>query len=174
MSLSFMVLGGPRSATTWMANLLTTDSTLCFHDPFLEYTLDQVTQMYIPEKRIGISCTAAILHPEWVNSQRCPKVILYRDPDEINASLRQLGMIELEVKKHNIRLQGIKAAMYRWEDVFKHHVARDICARFDVPFDTYRFRELTKMNIQPQWNRLPVAKEALMELQLAIMAEAAK
>ena len=109
-----------------------------------------------------------------MNVQRCPKVILYRDPDEINASLRQLGMIELEVKKHNIRLQGIKAAMYRWEDVFKHHVARDICARFDVPFDTYRFRELAKMNIQPQWDRLPVAKEGLMELQLAIMAEAAK
>jgi hypothetical protein len=174
MSLSFMVLGGPRSATTWMANLLTTDHTWCIHDPFLEYTLDQVTQLYVPEKRIGISCTASILHPEWVNVQRCPKIILYRDPDEINASLRQLGMIELEITKHNIRMHGIKAPMYRWENVFKQHVAKDICDRFSVPFDIYRFRELVKMNIQPQWNRLPVGKEALVQLQAAIHAEISK
>jgi hypothetical protein len=172
--ISFMVLANQRSATTWMANLLTTDKTWCVHDPFLEYTLDQVTQLYVPEKRIGISCTASILHPEWVNAQRCPKIILYRDPDEINASLRQMGMVPLEVSKHNIRIQGIKAPMYQWDEVFKMHVARNICERFDVPFDIYRFRELAKMNIQPQWNRLPVAKEALMELQLAISTEMSK
>jgi hypothetical protein len=172
--LSFMLLGGPRSATTWMANLLTTDTTWCIHDPFLEYTLDQTTQLYVPGKRIGIACTASILHPEWVNQQRIPKIILYRDPLEINESLRQLGMIELETTKHHTRLQTIRAPMYKWDEVFKEHVARDICERFGVPFDSYRFRELVKMNIQPQWNRLPVAKEALIELQLAIAAEVAR
>lgn len=163
--ISFMVLGGPRSATTWMANLLTTDHTWCIHDPLLEYTLDQLSQIYVPNKRIGISCTASVLYPDWVNAQKCPKVILYRDPREINVSMRQLGMVELEPTKHNMRIEMIKAPMYRWEDVFTHqHVSAGICARFGVPFDSYRYRELAKMNIQPQWNKLPVSKEAVVEL----------
>ena len=61
-------------------------------------------------------------------------------------------------------------ARYEWSGESLRHMAE----RFDVPFDTYRFRELTKMNIQPQWNRLPVAKEALMELQAAIHTEMSK
>lgn len=169
-----MVLGGPRSATTWMANLLTTDHTWCIHDPFLEYTLDQVTQLYIPEKRIGISCTAAILHPDWVNKQECRKVVLYRHPDEINASLRQLGMVELEPTKHQRRLDAIKAPLFQWDTVFQQPVAQRICNYLGVPFDIYRFRELCKMNIQPQWQRLPVTKDALVELQAAINAEMSK
>ena len=34
MRLDFAVLALPRSGTTWLANLLTTDTTLCRHDPF--------------------------------------------------------------------------------------------------------------------------------------------
>lgn len=166
--INFMVLGGPRSATTWMANLLTTDNTWCIHDPFLEYTLDQITQIYVPNKRIGISCTASLLHADWVNSQKCPKIILYRHPREINACLVALGMTELEPAKHHQRVNAVKAAMYPWDAVFRQNIAKEICRNFDVPFDIYRFRELVKMNVQPQWNRLPVAKAALEELNATI------
>lgn len=167
--ISFMVLGGPRSATTWMANLLTTDSTWCIHDPFLEYTLDQITQIYIPDKKIGISCTAALLHTDWVNKQDCPKIILYRHPREINESLRALGMTELEQTKHHQRINAVKSIMYPWDAVFLPNIAKEICAKFGVPFDIYRFRELVKMNIQPQWNKLPVGKAALEELNATIV-----
>ena len=34
-----MVIGLPRSRTTWMANWLTTTDTLCLHDPLANYTI---------------------------------------------------------------------------------------------------------------------------------------
>ena len=35
--IEFMVLSAPRSASTWAANWLTTEKTLCLHDPVLEH-----------------------------------------------------------------------------------------------------------------------------------------
>jgi hypothetical protein len=162
--INFMVLAGPRSATTWLANLLTTDETLCLHDPFLEYTADQLQQIHIPGRRIGISCTAALLHPEWVLAQRCPKILIYRDPREINASLRVLGMNELDHARHLRRMQAIPGAkMYDWRSAFRTADAVDMCKRLGVPFDLYRFRQLVNMNIQPQYQQLPLDREAVQE-----------
>ena len=31
--IDFMVIGLPRTGTTWASNWLTTDSTQCYHDP---------------------------------------------------------------------------------------------------------------------------------------------
>jgi hypothetical protein len=58
--LDFIVLGLPRSATTWLANWLTTDRSLCLHDPFAK-TLPE--QWDAGGKRLGISCTGAYLMP---------------------------------------------------------------------------------------------------------------
>ena len=102
-----MVLGGPRSGTTWAANWLTTDTTFCLHDPLLEYTVRQLNNRHIPNRRLGISCTASILFPEWVNAQKCPKIFLYRDIEEINQSLARLGLVELEKLKHLGRIDGV-------------------------------------------------------------------
>ena len=163
--ISFMVLAGPRSATTWMANLLTTDTTLCLHDPLLEHTSVQLDQVNIPGRRIGISCTAALLWPEWLRAHRAKKVILWRNPQEINASLRELGLRELDPAKHCMRVHGLPGVrLYPWDSVFKWHSAQSIADHLEVPLDRWRFEELRKMNIQPQFSRIPLGKEAVREL----------
>lgn len=167
MTISFMVLGGPRSATTWLSNLLTTDKTLCLHDPLIQYTPNMLDGMYFPGKtRVGISDTAALLWPEWINTHPAKKVILWRDPGEINASLKRLGLHDIHHQKHILRIESLvpKVRMYPWDSVFRVDIASEICKYFDVPFCPYRHEELTRMNVQPHVPNLLVGKEAGTEL----------
>ena len=168
--IDFMILGGPRSATTWMANLLTTDHTLCIHDPLLLYTAHQLDQMVIPGKRIGISCTSSLLFPHWVNQHKAKKIILWREVEEINQSLLALGMIPLVKDDHLARLDAVPNVMvYNWKTVFRQQTAKEICERLGVLWCPYRHSELIAMNVQPQMNRLPLGKEAVEELTQRIM-----
>jgi hypothetical protein len=165
MSIDFMVLGGPRSATTWAANWLTTDTTFCLHDPLLEYTVRQLENMTIPGKRIGISCTSAMLYPEWINAHPAKKILVYRGVEEINASLKRLGLVELEKFKHLGRLDAIKGVpMFRYEQLFLPKFARLIAAYLGVPWDAYRHDLLAQMNVQPNWKTLTVGKDAAAQL----------
>lgn len=174
MTISFMVLGGPRSATTWMANLLSTDTTLCLHDPLLEYTNVQLDKMIVPGKRIGISDTAALLWPEWLVSHPAKKILLWRDPAEINVSLRALGLSELDPAKHAARIAAVNGIkIYPSWMVFKAPIAFEICKRFGVPFCRYRFEELKKMNVQPHFKQVPVGREAAQELVRRLQKEIA-
>lgn len=163
---SFMVLGGPRSGTTWLANLLTTDNTLCLHDPLLEHKAAVLDQMQIPGKRIGISDTSALLYPEWLWPHSAKKVMLWRNPDEFNVALRRLGLREIPPENF---AKWIKAAptgvrVLPWESLWDWRTVRGICQQFDVPFCRWRYEELKKMNIQPQPTRIPVGKEAWADL----------
>lgn len=159
-----MVLAGQRSATTWMANLLNTDTTLCIHDPFLEYTPKQLDETIIPGKRVGISCTAALLFQPWLKTHPARKVVLYRDPEEINASLRALQLPEIDVAKQYALINGVEAPIFHWEHIFSTHGAEEICEILRVPFCKYRHYELAKMNVQPAWSRVDVTPEAAQTL----------
>lgn len=163
--IDFMVLGGPRSATTWIANLLTTDYTLCMHDPLLEYTRAYLDQVEIPGKKLGISCTSALLFPEWLGAHPAKKIILWREPREINVALERLGLTPIDPYKHADRIKLLPTVrVYHWEQVFYGQVASQICRYFGVPFCPHRHNELRAMNIQPQLNRLPLGREAVREL----------
>lgn len=163
--INFMVLGGPRSGTTWAANWLTTDTTVCLHDPLLEYHIEHLQRMTFPGRRFGISCTSALLYPDWVNAQRCPKVILYREVPDINRSLRELGLVELIESRHMARLNNIKGAMIvPYEHLFKPTGAEPIAKFLGVPFDAARHDLLVQMRIEPHWHRLNVGRSAVTAL----------
>lgn len=167
--IDFMVLGGPRSGTTWAANWLTTGSTFCLHDPLTEYTLHNLDIMTIPGRRIGMACTSTIIFPEWALKHPARKVLLYREIGEVNESLTRLGLRPLDSDAHHRRmLRFIDAGVPVWEykDLFSPLEARKIWKKLlpNVPFDPYRHDLLCGMNIQPQFNRLPVSKLAVKEL----------
>ncbi len=167
--INFMVLGGPRSATTWAANWLTTDSTFCFHDPLLEYTKRSLDVITIPGKELGIACTSTLLFPEWFLKHPARKIILYRDPAEVNRGLEALGLPVLDVPAHNARVKtAIEAGItvWHWEAVFDKAYAPKIWAHLlpHIPFDAYRHDLLAGMNVQPHFRRLPVSKDAVMDL----------
>lgn len=167
--IKFMVLGGPRSATTWAANWLTTETTMCLHDPLLEYTKRNLDLIMIPGKEIGFSCTSTLLFSEWFLKHPARKIVLYRDPAEINRGLEALGFPVLDVPAHNARINvAIEAgiSLWHWDAVFDKLSARKIWEHLlpRIPFDEYRHDLLSGMNVQPHFRRLPVGKEAVTDL----------
>jgi len=167
--ISFMVLGGPRNATTWCANWLTTETTLCLHDPLLEYTKRNLDLITIPEKELGIACTSTLLFPEWYLKHPARKIILYREPEEMNRSLDALGLPKLDVPAHTQRVAAaVKAGVpiWHWEAVFDRAPARKIWKHLlpRIPFDEYRHDLLAGFNVQPHFRRLPVGKDAVADL----------
>ena len=161
-----MLLGGPRSGTTWAANWLTTDTTVCLHDPLLEYRIEHLQRLTFADgKRLGISCTSACLYPDWVNAQKCPKVVLMRDVFDINRSLRELGLVELIPERHEARMAAVRNAMFvPYEWLFAPTGAREIAKHLGVPWDPVRHDILQQMRIEPMWKRLNVGKDAAMQL----------
>ena len=88
-----MVLGLPRSGTAWLANLLTTDTSLCLHEAFMHYDIEQLdAREKPPAHRFGISETSAIFIPDEINQHSACKIIIERPIDEINLSLYRIGL----------------------------------------------------------------------------------
>jgi hypothetical protein len=148
-----MVIGLPRSGTTWAANWLTTDTTICIHDPLARYMLDQLNDIDGP-KMIGVACTALGFHPDWVNNHPARKVILHRPLLEVQNALEAQGFngfqgVEL------MRLQGMHCD---WRDLWNKpkEIYEFLLQR---EFDADRHSELKQMNIQVDYERLKFNKQ---------------
>lgn len=162
-----MVLGGPRSATTWAANWLTTDTTLCLHDPLLEFSRYDLEKLTLPDSmRLGIACTSSLLYPGWVLQQKCPKIILYRSVDDINRSLDALGLTQLDEVRHLQRIAslGDLVTIVPYEHLFSPTAAAVIAKNLGVPFNKARHNLLRQMRIEPHWKHINVGKDACREL----------
>lgn len=171
--ISFMVLGTPRSGTTWLANFLNTDSSLCMHDPLIEHTPAQLDQMVIPGKRFGIADTAALTARDWIVPHTAKKIVLWRDIKEVNKSLGQLAFRALDpVIMRGLAFEVPRAKVYHWQSIFHPKFAEEICDFFNVPFDIYRHQELVKMNIQPEFSKLPADPVAVKEFVRRVNAAA--
>lgn len=151
-----MVIAAARSATTWCANWLTTDTTLCLHDPlwkthYSEWDAIQSTHT------LGISCTGIALFPEWVNQHPARKVVLHRDAGEINASLEKIGLPPL-AQIWCERLESIQGMHCHWEDVFERpqRIYEHLLQR---PMDWERHALLKEIRMQPLFERLQPQKE---------------
>lgn len=160
-SVDFIVLGLPRSGTTWLANWLTTDRSLCLHDPFAKA---------LPEhweggtKRLGISCTGAYLMPAWLAQQDCPVAIIERDPGECDNCLARLGLPDTAP----LRQAFAEASGKRWRftDIWNEEKARELWAFLlpGIAFDAARYRLLRDMRIEPRDYGLdPAVAHELME-----------
>jgi len=150
--IEFMCLGMPRSGTAWAANLLTTDHTLCYHDPLWR---DHYTELDSLEsdKALGVSCTALALFPEFVNKHPARKVILHRTPAEVDASLIAMGVEPLG-KAWIGALDRIVGVHAPWTDIFEpkaRHLYEFLLQR---PFDAERHEMLVKLNVQMDFEKV--------------------
>ena len=143
--IGFMVLCAPRSGSAWAANLLTTDTTLCLHDPLGRYHYTELDQIR-STKRIGVACTALALFPQYVNQHPAPKVILHRPFEEVNASLLAMGGPPLPLMWDGA-LDKIEGMHLPWTAMFtdpkamyRHLLGKEL--------DEERWEELLRLNIQ--------------------------
>jgi hypothetical protein len=148
-----MVIAAPRSGTTWASVWLTTDATMCLHDPLWEnhYTdLDNIQS----RKMLGISCTGIALFPEWLNAHPARKVILHRDIREVNASLQAIGLLGC-CDNYESLLFGLSGHHCHWQDIFRK--PKEIYEfLLQKPFDAERHAELVKIEMQPNFEGLTI------------------
>jgi hypothetical protein len=149
----FMVLSAPRSASTWIANWLTTDVTLCLHDPVLEHFPEDLDRIRC-DRHLGIACSALALLPDFVNAHTARKVVVHRDLDEVNASLVTIGLSRLS-RQWNTALDRIHGMHVYYHDVFSPETAAPIYEYLtDRPFDEPRHAQLCAMHVEPNFEKV--------------------
>lgn len=159
--ISFMLIAAPRSATTWASAWLTTDTTLCLHDPLWKHHYSELDAIE-SSKVLGIACTGIALFPEWVNAHPARKVVLHRDFAEVDASLVKIGLTPCSPQWEGV-LDQIRGVHLDWKDLFER--PRAIYEYLlDKPFDAERHRELVEMNVQPAFAKLSIDRSATSRL----------
>ena len=146
--LDFIVIGLPRSGTTWAANWLTTENSICWHDAT---SFDLPNELDIKESKKsfkGISCTGAWMWKDWIESHKARVLILERNANEISESLLEIGIPPLTQKAIDY-FGSIKGKRVKYMDLF--YSPKKIWEYLlpELPFDGERHEELLKMNIQP-------------------------
>jgi len=145
--LEFMIIGMPRSGTTWAANWLTTDKTICLHDPLWTHHYTEWDNLADKiGKRVGISCTGIGFWPHWLNDHPARKVIVHRPVDEINMSLRRINK---ECWDTPMNLGYIKGRHVDWQDLFNDPEPIWNHLLPDIPFNQQRHKLLRQMKIEP-------------------------
>jgi hypothetical protein len=117
--MEFMFIAAPRSGTAWAANWMTTGNRLCLHDPLWQTHFDDLdTLAYgFQDHCVGLACTGLGYWPEWLNAHPAPKVILHREPAQVNASLAKIGLPECpSVLFRNLEL--IDGLHVYWTELF--------------------------------------------------------
>lgn len=154
----FMVLSAPRSASTWVANWLTTERTLCLHDPILEHTPEALDALPC-DRMLGVACTALALLPELINAHAARKVVVHRDLSEVNQSLTTLGLSSLGpvwVKA----LERIHGFHVYYEDLFDQFIAARVYEHLtELPFDGPRHALLRDMYVEPHFDKVKILPE---------------
>lgn len=143
--MDFAVFALPRSGTAWVANWLTTDKSLCLHDPFAA----AMPERWEANGRFGIACTGSYLFPKWLHTLDCPIAVIDRDPDDCAASLRANGLPDgIEPLKQ--ALDAIDGRRWRFSDLWDEEKARDLWAFLlpGIAFDAQRYRLLRSLRVE--------------------------
>lgn len=145
--IEFMVLGLPRSGTAWLANLLTTDDTFCWHEALWSASLKKLD--YLPyQGRFGISETSGFAHLEQLNAHPSRKIIIDRPLDEINKSLIALDLPTMRDEEADLhsKLEGYRI---KFSDIFDYdRMSMAYNYVLSKKLNVYRFNMLVDMNIQ--------------------------
>ena len=143
--IDFMVIGLPRSRTTWLSHWLTTSLTTCLHDPLEHFTLGQLDgQEY--STRFGISDTALHLYGDELNAHKAKKLIVHRPLVQINKSLG----FQRYTPKDRKKLDAIHGLHVNYSDIDEN--AEAIWQHLIGPgYDAERFERLKELNIQPHF-----------------------
>lgn len=143
--IDFMVLGVGRCGTAWAANWLTTETTICIHEPLFIHSLSALDEMR-DERLLGISCTGSWLFTDWMDAQAARKVVLHRPVSEINESLRRIGIKEV-ANDCDDALWRIKGMHVDWRDMWGN--PRPIYEfLLQKEFDERRHAQLAGLNVQ--------------------------
>lgn len=156
--IEFMVLSAPRSGSTWMSNWLTTEATLCLHDPVLEHAPEDFDRIE-SDRMLGLSCSGLALLPDFVNDHPARKVIVHRPIKDINRSLEAVGLTQLSPKWQGA-LERINGLHVQFDHIFNTVLAAKIHQHLTGrAIDKVRHAHLCKMHVDPEFGRVPISRD---------------
>lgn len=169
--IDFMIIGLPRSGTTWAANWLTAGDVFCVHDPLykVHYSEWDTNRVHFPHpmlyNNIGVSCTGIWRWPEFVNAHPANKIVVIRDLDEVNREMEKLGFPELPGDA-DLMLRDIEAPHVPYTDLFDPERAPFIWSKLvgDVGYCPLRHAQLCEFNVQPNFQKIEPDKEVTRKL----------
>lgn len=168
-----MIVALPRSGTTWAANWLTTDATLCLHDPLYRWHYRDWDRLKASDKSIGIACTGIWRWADWLNAHPARKVVLHRSLPEINQSLCDLGLPPCTPADVSA-LNSINGEHHDYLDLFDRTAAARIYERLLLDaFDPSRHAELVQIEMQPNFAGLSVGADVTRRLVAELQAATA-
>jgi hypothetical protein len=148
-----MLISAPRSGSTWGANWLTTDTTLCLHDPLWTRHYSELDAIQ-STKMLGIACTGIALFPDWLDQHPARKVILHRPLDQVDTSLAAIGLTECAHAWDGV-LERVRGLHFDWR-VLWDAPAQIYEFLLQRPFDAERFEQLRQMRVQPDFERVEI------------------
>ena len=155
--IEFMLIAAPRSGTTWAANWLTTDTTVCLHDPLYKYHYSDLDSIH-SDKVMGVSCTGLANFPDWLNKHPARKVIAHRKQEEISKSLSRIGLPDVQLD-----LTAIEGRHVVWHELFERpQLIYEYLLQ--KPFDAERHSLLKDMHMQPRFETIKVSPAATRRL----------
>jgi hypothetical protein len=145
--IDFMVLALPRSGTAWAANLLTTDTSLCIHEAFMDHSIDDLdTRSY--DGMLGIAETSAFIRVDELNLHSAKKLIIDRPFDEINKSIAELGFKAMPSYSADLMIQ-LKGYRIAYKDLFNYEIMSEAYYYLlRKELNQKRHKMLCQMNIQ--------------------------
>ena len=161
--LDFIIVGLPRSGTTWAANFFTTEQAICLHDPLYTRHYQDLDAIRYEGKKVGVACTGLWRFPHFLNAHKAPKIILRRHLAEVNASLELIGLPGCSQEDAE-QVGHLTGQHFPFMDLFNPHYAAAMCEIVGLPFDADRHAELVQIEMQPKFSGLKVGKEVTRQL----------
>jgi hypothetical protein len=145
--IDFMVLALPRSGTAWVANLLTTDTSLCIHEAFMDHSINDLdTRPY--DGMLGIAETSAFIRVDELNLHSAKKLIIDRPFDDINKSIAELGFKAMPSYSADLMIQ-LKGYRIAYKDLFNYEIMSEAYYYLlRKELNQERHRMLCQMNIE--------------------------
>ena len=157
----FFVTGLPRSRTAWLANWLTTDRSICYHDQ--PYTFDLAT---VPQRVVGFAGPELIKQANAIfeHFPAAPWLVVMRDPEDALLSFKAWAGDRIEADEGTLRWFWYRrdfdinliSTRPRVEtvkfngDLDNLAVAKRVWAHLlpGIEFDPERWNMLTNLNVQ--------------------------
>ena len=120
--MKFLIVGLPRSGTSWAANLMMANGEICIHDPLAKIYPDELLNM-----DVGAACTGMWLFPSIINEAKCPTVVIERDLESVNASLYEMGLPTIAPDQAAM-LGNVEGYRIKYKDLFNYDKANEMFA----------------------------------------------
>lgn len=152
MPISFFVCSLPRSGSTWAANWLTTETSLCLHDPEASgmtlAEIDANAEKIGNGKRLGVATTSAWAQVDWLNAHPAPKLVIERGTPAVNRSLMMMKLPIMPLS-YDVKLEAIEGFPIHFNHLFDPESARTAAQYLGLPFDADRHRVLSTFRVTP-------------------------